>query len=128
MTSIAKTLSRTRSTRQNQRGLGLFGMVLIFSLLAGLGVLGMQVFPTVIEYQTIVKAVNKAALSGPNPVEVRNAFDKTSRIDHITSIEGKDLTIVKGTGDKTTVSFAYDKVITIYPPAYLLLKYEGKSN
>lgn len=114
--------------KRTQGGLGLFGMVLVFAFLAGLGVLAMQTLPTFLEYQTIVKAVNKAAQSGPNPMDIRNTFEKTTSIDNITSIGGKDLVIEKGVGDKVYVSFAYDKIIPIYPPAYLLLKYKGKSN
>jgi hypothetical protein len=58
--------------------------------------------------------------------EVRSSFDKAAQIDDITSITGKDLDVTKQ-GDKIVVSFAYNKEIPIGGPAYLLLKYAGRS-
>ena len=108
-----------------QRGFSLIGFLFIGGLLAVLGVVGAQVLPTVIEYQTILKTVKKAA-TGATVVEVRNIFDKAAMIDEIHSITGKDLDVTKD-GDQVVVSFAYDKEIHLTGPAYLVIKYSGKS-
>ena len=42
----------------------------------------------------------------------------------ISSISGSDLEITQQ-GDKTTISFAYDKQVPILDPVYLLIKYKG---
>ena len=81
--------------------------------------------PTLIEFQAITKAASKAR-EGKSVGEVRNIFDKAAQIDDIKSIAGKDLDVSKD-GDKTVVAFAYNKEIHIGGPAYLLLKYTGKS-
>jgi hypothetical protein len=44
----------------------------------------------------------------------------------ITAIAGKDLVITKE-NDRVVISFAYDKVVPIWGPVNLLLKYQGSS-
>jgi len=72
-------------------------------VLACLGVVGAQVFPTVVEYQAILKAAQKAS-QGNTVVEVRQIYEKMADIDSITSVTAKDLEIGKD-GDKVVVSF-----------------------
>ena len=59
--------------------------------------------------------------------EARAAFDKQKELEYsITSIAGKDLIITKE-NDKVVVAFAYDKLVPLYGPVYILIKYEGRS-
>ncbi|MBE7941960.1 MULTISPECIES: DUF4845 domain-containing protein [Ramlibacter] len=111
--------------RARQRGISFFGLVVVVAALVFLGVLGAQVFPTVIEYQAIAKAAQKAS-DGNTVAEVRQIFDKAAEIDDIKSITGKDLDISKD-GDRVVVGFAYNKEIHMFGPAFLLIKYAGKS-
>jgi hypothetical protein len=113
------------SLKSRQTGLSFFGLIFVIVVLVGLGALGAQAFPTVVEFQSIKKAVDKAKV-GNTPAEVRTIFDKATEIDDIKSIKGKDL-VVEKVGDKTVVKFAYNKEIPMFGPAYLLLKYEGQS-
>lgn len=108
-----------------QRGISFFGLIFVIAVLAGVGVLAAQAFPTVIEYQAILKAVDRAK-AGNSPAEVRTLFDKSAQVDDIRSITGKDLEITRN-GDKQVVKFAYNKEIHMFGPAYLLLKYVGQS-
>ncbi len=84
-----------------------------------------QIFPTFIEYQAILKAANRSKESG-SVAEIRNTFDKSAAIDNFTSIGGKDLDITKE-GDLVVVSFAYQREIHLVGPAWLTLKYSGRS-
>ncbi len=111
--------------KNKQRGVSLLGILFVGGVLAFGGIVAAQVFPTVIEYQAINKAAAKAA-SGNTVPEVRSIFDKAAQIDDIKAIVGKDLEVTKE-GDKIVVSFAYNKEIHLGGPAYLLLKYAGKS-
>jgi hypothetical protein len=116
------------SRRSAQRGITLFGL-LFWGLLVGMAAyIVIRVFPTVNEYLTIQKAVDTIARSQPTTVaEVRLAFDKQRDIEYsISSITGKDLTVTKE-NDKVVVGFAYDKLVPIYGPVYLMIKYEGRS-
>jgi uncharacterized membrane protein YhiD involved in acid resistance len=114
--------------RARQRGITLFGL-LFWAIIVGFAALiVMRVLPTMNEYFTIQKAVNKIAQDGGNTVpEIRAAFDRAKDIEYsIQSITSKDLSITKE-NDKVVVSFAYDKEIELMKPVYLLIKYEGRS-
>lgn len=115
--------------RQGQRGITLIGL-LFWAIVIGFGALVvMRVFPTVNEYWTIKRAVNKIVAGGATTVpELRAAFDKQKEIEYsISTISGKDLDITKE-NERIVIRFAYDKQIELVEPVYLLIKYEGRSN
>ncbi len=111
--------------RNQQRGISFIGILFVGGVIAFTGVIAAQVIPTLIEFQAITKAASKAK-EGSTVADVRAVFDKAAAIDDIKSITGKDLDVTKE-GEKTVVGFAYNKEIHIGGPAYLLLKYTGKS-
>ena len=114
------------SSKNKQRGVSLIGVLIVGGLLVFLGVIGAQVAPTYAEYRLIGKAVDK--VKGSTTVaDVRSNFDKAAQIDDIKAIAGKDL-IVKQDDGKLSISFAYAKEIHLVGPAYLLMKYAGRSN
>jgi hypothetical protein len=111
--------------RQKQRGITFLGLVVVAGILVFGGIVGMQVFPTYIEFLAVQKAAKKAATGGTVP-EVRSIFDKAAQIDDIRTVSGKDLEVSKQ-GEKVVVSFAYQREIHLGGPAYLLMKYQGSS-
>lgn len=111
--------------KYQQRGISFIGLLFVGGVVACAGILAAQVAPTLIEYQAINKAANKAK-DGNTVAEVRSVFDKAAAIDDISSISGKDLEVTKE-GDKTVVAFAYTREIHMAGPAFLLLKYNGRS-
>ncbi len=111
--------------KHKQRGISFLGLLFVGAVVACAFVLGAQVLPTLIEFQAITKAATKATAGNTVP-EVRAIFDKAGQIDDIHSISGKDLDVTKE-GDKTVVAFAYTREIHMAGPAYLLLKYNGRS-
>ena len=117
---------KTGQTSQKQRGISFIGLLFVAALLACIGVVVAQVIPTLIEYQAILKAANKAK-EGTTVPEVRAIFDRAQAIDDFKSVVGKDLDVRKD-GDKVVVSFAYEREIHLFGPAYLLLKYRGQSS
>ena len=124
-----KALVASRASRRSsQRGITLFGL-LFWGMLVGIAAyVVIRVFPTVNEYLTIQRNVETIAKSQPSTVaEARQAFDKQRDIEYsISSITGKDLLVTKE-NDKVVIGFAYDKLVPIYGPVYLLIKYEGRS-
>lgn len=109
-----------------QRGITFFGLLFVGTVIALSGVVAAQIFPTVIEYQAISKAANKAALDGTNVAEIRASFDRMQAIDDFHSVRGADLEITKE-GEKVVVSFSYEREIHLTGPAWLTLKYAGRS-
>jgi hypothetical protein len=113
---------------RSQRGITLFGLMFWAILVGFTGYLLVRTLPTVNEYLTIQRTVDQIAAASPSTVaETRQAFDKQKSIEYsIASISGKDLLVTKE-NDKVVVAFAYDKLIPIYGPVNLLIKYEGRS-
>ena len=114
--------------RRQQRGVTLLGLLMWAIVIGFVALLAMRVLPTVNEYLTIQRAVNKIATEGMTTVpEIRTAFEKQKEIEFsIQSISGKDLDITKE-NDKVVIRFAYDKEVEIMAPVYLLIKYQGSS-
>jgi hypothetical protein len=117
--------SNQMTNRKQQRGLTFLGLLVVGILLALAGVVFAQVVPTYIEYVAVQKAVGKAA-AGETVAEVRSIFDKAATIDNISTIAGKDLEVGKE-GNKVVVSFAYERDIHLSGPAYLVMRYTGRS-
>jgi hypothetical protein len=113
------------SSRGRQAGISFIGLVLVMVVLAGVGVLVAQAIPTMLEYQAVIKAIDKSK-DEPNPQAVRLAFEKASAVDDIKSVLPKDLEIFKQ-DDKQMVKVAWNKEIHMFGPAFLLLKYAYQS-
>ena len=114
--------------RRRQRGISLFGLIFWAFFIAFFGYVAVVTLPTVNEYVTIQRAVDKVAAANPGTVaEARAAFERQKQIEYsITSVSGSDLDVTKE-NDRVVLSFAYDKEVPIVGPVYLLLKYEGRS-
>lgn len=112
--------------KSSQRGITFIGLLFVGGVLAVTGVIAAQVVPTLIELQAINKAAQKAANEGDTVAQVRAIFDRAADIDDIKSISGRDLGVTKN-GDKVVVSYAYEREIHLAGPAWLTLKYDGKS-
>jgi hypothetical protein len=111
-----------------QRGITMLGILLWAIFVGVLALIAMRVLPTLNEFFTIQKAVNKVAIDGGSTVpEIRAAFEKTKDIEYsIQSISSKDLDITKE-NDRVVVRFAYNKEIELVSPVFLVIKYEGRS-
>ena len=117
----------TMTNLRKQAGLSLSGLILALVLVGIAFVVGMQVVPALVEYQSIKKAVVDARNSGTSAAEIEAAFTKTAIAGYITSISGKDLTIVKEDG-AYVVSFAYEKKLPLFGPASILLEFTGTTD
>jgi Domain of unknown function (DUF4845) len=114
--------------RAAQRGLTLFGLLFWALAIGFAGYLMVRVLPTVNEFFTIQRAVDKIAADQPPTVaEARAAFDRQKDLEYsITAVSGKDLEVTKE-NDRVVLAFSYDKEIPVMGPVYILIKYEGRS-
>ena len=120
--------TRSRGARAGQRGISLFGLMLWTIVLGFSGYVIVRVLFTLNEYYTIQSTINKIASTNPTTVgEIRAAFDNQKQIEYsISSISGRDLDITKE-NDRVVISFAYEKEIELIEPAFLLIKYKGRT-
>ncbi|HWH74377.1 MAG TPA: DUF4845 domain-containing protein [Methylibium sp.] len=114
--------------RRSQRGVTLIGLLFWAVVVASVSLVALKVLPTLNEYFTIQRAINKIASSNPGTVaEVRRAFESQQIIEYsISSITAKDLEITKD-NERVVISFAYDKEIELIEPVFLVIKYRGRS-
>ena len=119
---------RRSRCRRRQRGITLFGLMFWAVLVGFCAYLLVRIVPTVNEYLTVQRTVESVARAQPATVaEARQAFDKQKDVEYaIGAISGKDLVVTKE-NDKVVIAFAYDKLVPIYGPVYVLIKYEGRS-
>jgi Domain of unknown function (DUF4845) len=124
-------MHRACRTASTERGLTMIGLLLWAIVVAFVALIIVRVLPTINEYSTILRAVQKIAKEEAASVaQVRAAFEKQKEIEYsIASIGGKDLQVTKE-NDKLVVRFAYDKEVELFEPVFLLIKYrgEGRSN
>lgn len=115
-------------TPRRQRGISLFGLMFWAIAIGFAGYVAVITLPTVNEYLTIQRTVQKIAAANPTTVaEARAAFNRQKDVEYsISSISAEDLVITKE-NDRVVISFAYNKELALMGPVYLLLKYEGRS-
>jgi hypothetical protein len=111
--------------KSRQAGMSIITLIFILAVLGAVGAVALKAFPSVLEYQAALRAINKAKNEGTVGA-VRGAFDRFAQVDDIQSITGKDLEVTKN-GDEIVVSFAYEKEFHMFGPAWLTLKYQGQS-
>ena len=122
------TRSGSHRPRSAQRGLTLFGLMFWALAVGFVGYLLVRVLPTVNEYITIQRTIDKIAAEQPATVaEARASFDRQKDVEFsINAISGKDLEVTKE-NDRVVLAFAYDKEIPVMGPVFILIKYEGRS-
>ena len=112
---------------RHQRGISLFGLLFWAIVIGFAGYVLVITLPTVNEYLTIKRTVEKIAASNPTTVaEARAAMHVPDANAETASISGEDLIVTKE-NDRVVISFAYNKELPLSGPVYLLLKYEGRS-
>jgi uncharacterized protein DUF4845 len=117
--------------KKYQRGMGMFGILIVCIVVIFGAVGGMKVVPAYLEYYNIKKAVKSIVQSGQaskgTPAEIRELFERRRAIDDFESVTGKDLDITKQGGD-VVISFAYPRKIQLFANVNLLIEFAGSSN
>ena len=110
-----------------QRGVSLSGLIVGLAVIFAVAVLGMKVFPSLIEYRSAKEGIASAKRQGGTPQEMRSAFNKHAEINSITSLDGKDLIVSKVNGD-TELAFDYEQKITLFTDVYLGIHYAATTD
>lgn len=113
------------SPLQNQKGITLTGLILSLAVIIVLAMIAMKVVPTMIEYNSITKAMNSSKNAGSTPRDIQIAFDKQREVGYFDAVTGKDLVIVKNNDGGFDLNFSYSKKIPLVGPASILMEYSG---
>ena len=120
-----KTMHMQNNQMHRQRGITFIGVLFIAAIVSFVLITGAKVGPSLLEYQAIVKAVEKAK-DEQTVAAIERSFTAATAIDDITSIHAKDLLITKE-NDQVKIAFAYDKEIPLLGPVSLLIHYSGST-
>lgn len=112
---------------QSQRGVSLSGLIVVLGIIIAVAMLGMKVFPTLMEYRSAKEGIIAAKRMGGTPLEMRNAFNKHADINMISAVKGKDLIVTK-VNNQTELSFDYDQTISLFKDVALLLHFEATTD
>lgn len=118
------------NNKSRQRGVSMFGILLICIGMVLVAIGGLKVVPAYIEFFAIKKAVTGIVQSGEakgTVADIRRAFDKRAQVDDIQVVTGGDLEITKE-GSDVVVSFAYPKKIPLFGNLSLYFDFTGSSN
>jgi hypothetical protein len=118
-------MQKQPQNRRLNKGISLFNMIFVAMVVATIGLLAVQIFPTVTEYLAIKNTIQRASYL-ETPLEAREAFDKAAVVNGIKSLTSKEIEISK-TDNKLLLQFSYQREIHLAGPAFLTLKYSGQS-
>lgn len=109
-----------------QRGFSMFGLLFWAIAIAFGATLLIKIFPTVNEYLTARKAIQKIADAGSvSAAEIKRNFETQQQIEYsLNGISANDLQISLE-GERTKISLSYDREIEILAPVFLLIKYRA---
>lgn len=100
---------------KQQLGMSIINLIVVLTLLALVGILGMKVVPSYIEFnsvRSIIQSMKRDGDTSKTVQEIRNSFDKRLAIDYVESIKGADLDIFKE-GGETVIEARYSKKVPI---------------
>jgi len=112
---------------KRQSGISLVGLIVGIAILGFIGVLGMKIVPTFLEYRAIQGAIERAKKDGGDSVKaIQDSFVKSAEVGYISSVGPRDLIIERVDG-QIEISYEYEKKIPLVGPASILLEYNGST-
>lgn len=115
-----------------QQGMTFLSLLIVIIVCSFFAVLAMKLVPSYIEYFTVKKALNRLAhepdFKSMSKSQILDAFNKTSAIDNISSVDSKDLSFLRDESGKTVVSVDYQVVVPLVANVSVLLDFEASTD
>ena len=97
--------------RRRQRGMTMIGLLCILALCGTIGYAGLRLLPLYLNYMKVARSMDAAAsefkTDSPDAGSVRRSLEKHWQIEDISTVEAKDVEIVKDEGG-IAMHVAYD--------------------
>ena len=113
---------------KTQRGVTLGGLLLLLFILVIVGIFGMKLAPSYMEYfraKAGIEAIGRER-QGSTIGDIRKAFDARATIDDISTIKGSDLEVTKE-GSEIVVSFGYRKEVPLFANVGIYIDFAATS-
>ena len=128
---IKPSMMQKRSVKP-QQGMTFLSLLAVIVVGSFFAVLAMKLVPSYIEYFTVKKALGRLAhdpdFSNMSKSQVLEAFNKTTAVDNITSVDSKDLSFLRDESGKTVVSVDYQVVVPLAANVSVLLDFEASTD
>ncbi len=114
---------------KRQRGLSLFGVIVVGGVAAFVLLVAFRTVPAVTEYfavQRIVRTLAEEADNGTPAAELRRNFDRRGQIDDVSAVSGTDLVISKPAG-RTVIEVDYARRVPVVANVSLLIDFHVSS-
>jgi Domain of unknown function (DUF4845) len=111
---------------KRQRGMSFISLIVIFSVVGLIFLLGLKIIPAYLDYFTVKKII--AAMKSSDEVrtgtvaDIRKSFEKRVSADYSEVVKGEDLEITKD-GNDTVVTAAWTHRIALIPRHTLLIEF-----
>ena len=116
---------------RKQQGFTFWSLTFTVGTIVIVALLTMKLFPAYSEFFAVKKAINRMAsegnLSNMEKSDIQRAFDRSSGIDDIRSVQPKDLKITRSSSGETVVTADYEVVIPLIANISALLTFHAST-
>ena len=102
---------RQPAAPRRQRGMTFIGLLCILALLGLIGYAGLRLVPLYLNYMKVARSIEATATElksdNPDPGAIRRSLEKHWQIEDISSVEAKEVEIVKNEGG-VSLHVSYD--------------------
>lgn len=113
---------------KRQRGMGWFGMLLLFLTIAFFAIVAVKVGPLYMNEGTIMRVVrgvaNDPAMGGGEPQAIRRALEARWDIDYISQIDDKDV-LIKRTDKGRVLAYDYEAKVNLFYNVFVMVHFKG---
>lgn len=118
-----------KNTAYRQRGISMYGWLVLISLFGFLALVGMRSMPVYVKYFEVVNAMEWAAgqpeLQKASPKDIRFRIQKRFDTGYVTHITAKDIKIKRAKDGRRFLEIKYDQTVPFVYNAYLLFKFHN---
>jgi hypothetical protein len=111
MRSYHSTCGRQAVAPRRQRGMTFIGLLCILALVGLIGYAGLRLVPLYLNYMKVARSMDATASElksdNPDPGAIRRSLEKHWQIEDISTVEAKEVEIVKNEGG-VSLHVAYD--------------------
>ena len=115
---------------KRQGGMSFISLIVIFSVVGLIFLLGLKIIPAYLDYFTVKKIIanmkNSDEVKTGTVADIRKSFDRRVSADYTEAVKSDDLEITKD-GNETVVTAAWTHRIVLFPRHTLLIEFSAST-
>ena len=118
-----------QSSSRRQRGMGWFGLMLVFAAIGFLAIVVIKVGPLYLNHMTVARVVSNVAddpeMGSANAQQIRSALQRRWDIDYIDQIEARDIK-VKRSARGRLLAYDYEARVNLFYNIYVVVHFKDE--